>query len=152
MGNLKPLPILEQPDTFWAYLAGYVDGEGSITLCMNGPRFIVTNTHKPTLEHISASIGFGTIQENTARGNIERRTRPCYTLNVGANGMRSLLPRLIPFLIEKKERAERMMDYLNAMSSNPHSRHIPGHIEGLERAREAFLATVPDAWANKAEV
>lgn len=152
MTTITPEPILEQSETFWAYLAGYVDGEGSITICQNGPRFVISNTHLETLTWIRESIGLGQIQEVKAKSHLVRRTRPCYNYSIGANGMRSLLPKLIPLLREKRPRAEKMMDYLATASTNPQARNDPAHVKRREDAREAFMKTVPDAWANKSEV
>jgi hypothetical protein len=98
------LPI--QPDTFWAYLAAFVDGEGSIAMCQNGPRMIISNTHRPTLEWFQQSLDCGYLAQNG------KGTKPCYNLNFGSNAIRAILPKIIPYLKIKRQRAQILLDYL----------------------------------------
>jgi hypothetical protein len=108
-----PLPLNPNiPDTFWAYFAGFIDGEGSIAMCQNGPRLIVSNTHEPTLDLIMSTIGHGYTGEHTAEPQLNK-TKPCYNLNFGINAMKSILPKVIPYLIQKKERAQDMQNFLD---------------------------------------
>lgn len=99
------LPELEQ--TFWAYLAAFIDGEGSVTMCQNGPRLVVSNTHLPTLEWIKDSLGCGYIQANG-----KSKTKQCYNLSFGSNSIRSILPKTIPYMRIKRQRSQILIDYL----------------------------------------
>lgn len=140
MTNTTPLQAGECADVFWAYLAGFVDGEGSISMCQNGPRFIVTNTYLPVLEYIKENLGVGYISE--VGKNSPNRTRQCYHFNVGANGMRTILPKLVPYLQEKKELAIRMIAYMN--TTTPQTAGIQGaeYYKKREDTKNYFLEEV----------
>lgn len=151
MTTVSAYKIRDQPDTFWAYLAGYVDGEGSISICQNGPRFTIANTHLATLEWIRDSMGFGTISERNAKSMLARRTKPCYNLNAGSNGLRAVLPKIIPFLQEKRPQAEAMMEYLATMHSTPAMNKLPEVIAARQTALDKFRIAVANRWGNESE-
>lgn len=100
------------PDTFWAYMAAFIDGEGAVTMCQNGPRLILSNTDLPVLEWFKAKLKCGYIQTLKKQPNT---TKPCYNLNFGSNAIRAVLPKTIPFMHIKQRRAELLMEYLNGV-------------------------------------
>lgn len=109
-----PVVIPEQPDTFWAYLAAFIDGEGSVSMCQNGPRLIICNTDLKALEGIKASLGGqGYIQELQRKGRLSKK--PCYNLTFGARAIRLILPKVIPFMLIKRKRSEILMEYLDTV-------------------------------------
>ena len=95
-----------------SWLAGLLDGEGSITLAkppnINSMRISIANNCMPLLEHVLAVTGTGTIvkkgkpaQANHAQGYYWQ----CY-----ADNARSLLRQILPWLIVKREKALTVLD------------------------------------------
>jgi len=109
MTKCDALILPDQPETFWAYLAAFIDGEGSITMCQNGPRMIISNTHHATMEWIQLSLGCGYLTPNG------KGPRQCYNLNFGSNAIRAILPKVIPYLRIKRKRAGILLEYLQGV-------------------------------------
>lgn len=101
---------MEQPETFWAYLAAFIDGEGSITMCQNGPRLIITNSHLETLEWIRDSLEMGYLAQ--LKGGYGQ-TKPCYSLSFGSHACEAILPKIIQYMRIKKRKGELLLGYLN---------------------------------------
>jgi hypothetical protein len=121
-----PLDVPEQLDTFWAYLAALIDGEGSISMCQNGPRMVIANTDLAVLTHVKDSLQCGYIQEKK-RG--VKATKPCYNLSFGSRPMRVILPKIIPFMHIKKRRAKVMHEYLQTVTARGGSNyHTDFHV------------------------
>ncbi len=120
-------------ETEWAWLAGFIDGEGTIAIYQNGPRMVIANTDLETLEWIQASTGFGYIQENTKR---EMATKPCYLLSFGSHAIRAMLPKLIPHLRCTRSKAEDLLAYMSLLTRNSD----PDRIRRREQAYESFRA------------
>lgn len=102
--------------TFWAYLAGLVDGEGSLGIYPKYVRLDIANTDCATLRALRDALGCGYVQ--TAH---HARHRPCCHLLFGANALRWMLPELMPFLRIKRPLAELLNTYLNS------GRWVRGH-------------------------
>jgi len=79
-----------------AYIAGLVDGEGSITIGRRGQRpdngghspqhnlvVSVVNTHLPTLQWLQETIGAGAIHYKPRNGSLG--TKDCYVWKLGGN-------------------------------------------------------------------
>lgn len=90
---------------FAAYLAGFIDGEGCITIKCNGlVRLSITNTVKPVLDGIRARLGYGSIGRRDNKSN--KKHKPCYSLWVtDAVRIRGLLRELMPYLRVKTDAA-----------------------------------------------
>ena len=103
--KLYTLPILEE--TFWSYLAGIIDGEGSINLVPNGristqPRIDVVNTNMDLLLFVKNRIG-GEIHEKKLG---TKSVKPCFVLYFQShNKVLAILEKTLPYLIIKKEKA-----------------------------------------------
>ncbi len=88
-----------------AYMAGYMDGEGCFQ-ANSQDRYIylsLSNTHKPTLEWIRDTFG-GNLSKQKPRK--ELHYRPIYQWRIWALGAYPLCKALLPYLKEKKEQAE----------------------------------------------
>jgi len=110
--------VSDIPETFWAYLAGFIDGEGSLGVYQSGPRICVSNTHLEVLEWFIRVSGSGVIGKRTGSSQFTA-TKQCYQLHWQANGCRQILPKIIPFMHEKKERAELLLEYLDSVQRKP---------------------------------
>lgn len=106
MAKCEAIILPEQPETFWAYLAAFIDGEGSIAMCQNGPRLIISNTHLQSMEWIKESLGCGYLTPNG------KGVKQCYNLTFGSNSIRAILPKVIPYLRQKRKRAQILLEYL----------------------------------------
>jgi hypothetical protein len=106
-------------ETDAAYLAGMIDGEGSIMVSdrrktrpnASRPSIKVTihNTHYPLMQWLSEKTGTGTIHERKAedmRGNVQARKNIYYWCVTSVTAV-YVLQQVVSFLIEKKELAQR---------------------------------------------
>lgn len=102
------------------WLAGFVDGEGCITLYKGkttpkrknvrySPAVILSNTHLPTLLAIQRCFGGG-IYPKTVKNTPSNWNQGWSLVWSGANRVRELLEKIRPFVITKKEEVEFMLD------------------------------------------
>ena len=108
---------------FYAYLAGYFDGEGSVYIYKNddarykdkeymqgrgnvgikyGLRWKLTNTNLESLEYVKARIGGSIDFYHDTRRN-EDNPKNQYTLNLYADKAMKVLQKTLPYLIIKRE-------------------------------------------------
>lgn len=91
-----------------AYLAGIIDGEGSIDIYASSEQMLarvsVGNTYLPLLEEIQKHYG-GMLCRN--KSNKSNRVKPFYQLEWRGNKrIRPLLEAVLPYLIVKRAQAE----------------------------------------------
>lgn len=124
-------------DTAWAYFAGFFDGEGSIGIGANnkpaggvrrirGPldngdgtrrqlalRLSITNTYRPVLEEFSRLLGMsGGIYIHERRRENRRQAFVLATNRMDV--VRRAIVGMMPYLREKKERAELALRYIDS--------------------------------------
>ena len=113
----------ENTELNFAYLAGLVDGEGSMNFykmnnksCVRGYTFVarltITNKDFETLMQIREEIGFGFVKIKPIDKRMPNRCQ-AYDLVFGARQVRCLLPKLIPHLRIKKKQAVLLMSFLS---------------------------------------
>jgi hypothetical protein len=104
------------------YLAGFIDGEGCLTIALNRKRgpdgelryssfrgvLVVSSNHRPVLDAILAHIGAGSIHEYVGRPEYQGRGWQ-YRLSGPKLGV--LLVRLRPLLIVKAEQADVLLEF-----------------------------------------
>lgn len=104
-----------------SYLAGFVDGDGSISITQQGDRsfssysvtFRVGNTNREVLEWFQKTTGVGKITEMGMNKNWNRpNIKQMYNWTVYPTDLRELLPQITPYLIVKKERGEITAEWL----------------------------------------
>jgi hypothetical protein len=104
-----------------AYLAGFIDGEGCLTIGRAsrkenraGYRYIalltVSNTDLRALHRITDLCGNGKIQLQDKRSSAEHKT--LYRVIWSSNQMRHILPQIRPYLLIKGPQADIVMEYL----------------------------------------
>ncbi len=103
----------------WSYLAGYIDADGciSLTKSKDGHHNIslgVSSINKGILDWILECTGYGKITEVKFNGNIFHKTRKKkqWLWRTHHNGMRYVLPKILPHLKNKKRQAELTMEFL----------------------------------------
>lgn len=102
--------MLRLRGTHAAYIAGFIDGEGTIGMWKVGKKkvwvrqVVVTNTHKPTIQFLKRITGVGTTHQ---RRVAKSHHKPIFSWSVGKKAdIVELLDELWPFLIQKQEQAE----------------------------------------------
>ncbi len=112
-----PLPDL--PETFWAWLAGYVEADGNIGIynvhdrrtgyTYPTPRITIAQKDPEALQVIKACLGTGSLgrRGHTYTGSI------MYALVFGSGASRLLCSKMLPYLVaaEKRARCQRVLDY-----------------------------------------
>jgi LAGLIDADG endonuclease len=116
---------MSEPECAW--LAGVLDGEGSILLSkvfnrlyrrgfFYRPQLEITNSNRSFLIRIAEVIGEGTVHRNK-KGDETTKTRWAYIGSAGV--LRAILPQLLPYMIVKKEQAKRMLEYFEFIDTHP---------------------------------
>lgn len=101
-----------------AYIAGIIDGEGTISLDLSFPkrggyqfhaRLCVTNSSQLLLDYLTEKLG-GAIYRKKG----EWETKPCYRWHIcSKDEVSSLLKIVLPFLVVKKRHAEIVVDFID---------------------------------------
>ena len=101
------------------YIAGIIDGEGTICLskCVwkhrkeayYRPFIKIANTNLQMLKFIQSKLECGSISEDRTENN---NWKACYTLRFSANMIRTFLPIIKNSLLIKKEQAILLNDFL----------------------------------------
>ena len=110
-----------------AWLAGVIDGEGTIFLSKvisrktrRGffylPTIGVSNTNRDFLVKVAETIGEGTVCF-AKKGDAKTRPRWMYIASSGV--LRAILPQILQYLIVKKDRAALMLQFLEFLDNNP---------------------------------
>ncbi len=103
------------PDWKIAYLAGLVDGEGSIIIPSRKQLRVglfIANTHKGVLEWVLGNFPCGSLRLVT-RKQRQPHLKICYQIYIqGTRNVYQLLKGLLPYLIIKKEHAELCIKFL----------------------------------------
>ena len=102
------------PETFWAYLAGFIDGDGSFKLALNKPRhphlrpqfipsIIIGQNDLGVLNYIKEKVGAGFTYTQKAN---KRRKNDKSCLKFSQRVAYLVLPHILPYLLIKKEKAK----------------------------------------------
>lgn len=114
------------------YVAGFIDGEGGFGIYDGQQRMTISNTNREVLVQISEVIGGGRIATRPATD----RWKESHELQIGSLLMREFLPRVIPYLIVKREAAELMVEYLSPIvSRGGFGVPLPDELERARRSR-----------------
>jgi hypothetical protein len=131
-----------------AWLAGVIDGEGSIFLSkvthpayrrgfFYRPQMMVSNSNRPFLVKVMEIIGEGTVHL-AKRGRGGWKTRWEYQGTAGV--MRKIIPQIIPYLIVKRAQAEKVLEYFDFIKENPIQNRKEVSSEYYERLDTIYLA------------
>ena len=135
---------LDQSDA--AYIAGLIDGEGTITLARNhanerrGLAVTISNTERTILQFVLDAIGVGTITNKRAA---KANHTPSYTFHVSNRQALALLQQIRPFLkSHKAKRADLVLtDYLRLTPRN--GRYTESQVQERETFAQKFFAIRP---------
>lgn len=106
-----------------AYIAGLVDGEGTLSVWREHrranksgfryvPTFTISQADQQFLEDIREIVGNGRVYLADARKKNPQH-KPCYNLIFKAHQTRWVLPQLLPYLRVKRRQAELVLRYLD---------------------------------------
>lgn len=101
------------------YIAGILDGEGSIGLYVyidgnKKANLQITNTYKPVLEWILDKMNCGSIHAISKKHTGFPSRKQCYNWTLSSQPhIREVLKALSPFLQIKKEKATTLIDFIN---------------------------------------
>ena len=116
---------LSKPETTWAYLAGMVDGEGCMSIFRHyknrkvskrgyevEPRLMIANMNKETLTDIIALTGLGRVTTLVLKRK-DQDPFENYEIRYNVGEQRIILPKILPYLMQKKDMAEIVLRLLN---------------------------------------
>ncbi len=95
----------------WSYIAGFFDGEGSVSHNGRGFRVSIPQTSEKVLRNIERFVGYGTIIYNPRRKIHWKDTWIYYIAR--QNDVNKFLKKLRPFLIVKKKLVKDILPKLN---------------------------------------
>ena len=118
--------MLDLADVDINWLAAAIDFEGSLCLfkdkhshCCRGfswvPKLQIGNVNKEILNHCKGITKSGAI---SGGGIYKNHWRPVWYWQVCSNGLRELLPLVLPFLIVKKRHAELLIEALDLLKEH----------------------------------
>lgn len=123
--------IQSMQETEAAYVAGIIDGEGSLTLAHRKrneergwesiePNVRISNTNLALMEYLSALLG---ARSYVALGRPKSHWKPQYTISISAFAeIAALLERIMPYLVIKHRRAEIMLHLVRRrLSQEPYT-------------------------------
>lgn len=118
-------------ETKWAYIAGLLDGEGYMDIFLHSnPYFLKTkkgyarefrcnicNTNKELLEKVEEMIGKKCDLVEHKRNPPNPKWKNGFTLRFHPTVLRTLLPKVIPYLVLKKEFAQIILEELTIITT-----------------------------------
>lgn len=119
-------------ETDLAWLAGFIDGEGSIGIskewnygrptlkCNYRPSLSITNSNRESLERAQEIVGNGAIITHKKRNRENPRYKPSYHYTLrNPRLLVDILLELTPFLVIKKIQAILVADFCDSRNGNP---------------------------------
>lgn len=105
--DLNPLSIKTPSEVHLAYIAGLIDGEGSVALKKGQPQIYIYNCFEPVMNWLVEIVG-GTYRVAHRNG---RSPNFCWGIG-GAKNVYHLLTIVSPFLIIKKLQKDEVLNFL----------------------------------------
>jgi hypothetical protein len=134
--SYKPLRLPKLSVSQLAYLAGCIDSEGWLGLskvpdkskhgyCLR-PRLTISNTSVKYAKYLRAMLENGALCKSYNRKHSKGRWKPVWHIDFYEKALRTLLPKVLPYLIIKKPHAKLLMVVLRRLKQ--------GHFSLLESA------------------
>lgn len=134
------------PDTDIAYLAGFLDGEASITIVMLNaknfyvmPRLSVSNTDLAVLQWIHQAFPGGRLYTFRKQTNIRNvNARPIHRIDWTTGAIEAILRQVLPYLRVKRRQAEMVLQLLAFRKAERQTRLVcrPRSAETLAHYRQ----------------
>lgn len=111
----------DNPETFWAWLAGFVDGDGCIGIyrqeskgvVYQAARLVIAQKDRAVLDHIVAAVGAGSVSKRgtTACSKATFGGTVMFHATFGSRATREVCAKLLPYLVtDKKAKAQMVLD------------------------------------------
>jgi hypothetical protein len=146
--------IKDVTETTWAYFAGLIDGEGHINIYRNSSQtkihykdgwrrdyiLNITNNSTELLEIVQKKINLGQVKSYYYNSHSTKQYKAFTSfLRFDANSIRVILPKVLPYLVLKREMAEIMLKSLK-VGETDHSSQRKERLKALDvEFRLAFL-------------
>src|SRR3989344_4627794 len=145
MAEYRKVRKLSKPQA--AYLAGIVDGEGTVTLTRNNVyrhRYLtltISNCELPLLTYVASLIGVGQI---TTKRVYNPKHSPGYTFQIQSRQAIDVIKVILPFLktYKKKRAVFALKHYLKLTPRN--GNYTPAILKRREHFIETFFAILPE--------
>lgn len=144
---LRPRSIGELAPDQQAYLAGFIDGEGTITVSIRKnkatpwtggspitPLIIITNTNKEIIDHFHTILYGSTIKTHGGPGI---RDKDVWVLQIAKLlDVKALLEQISPYLFVKRKQAELLLEFCNLRLKDKWMRYNPRLFDIAKEIRE----------------
>jgi len=122
----------------WAYVAGLLDGEGSICIAVNKPKTGVrkspdhrlqvgiTNTNRELIDWLHEMLG-GHISDNSHSPSRKNQT-PCWAWRIIGHAAQRFLIAALPFLRIKREQARLAIEFQETKKNKHGCRGVPPEV------------------------
>jgi len=98
----------------WSYVAGFFDGEGSVTRNGNGYRVTIPQTHEGVLKEMRRFTGYGTVMKTTAR---QKHWKQSWTFFISRQSLvKHFLNHVQPYLLVKRELVDQVLPVVTKMT------------------------------------
>lgn len=129
-------------ETELAYLAGIVDGEGSVELKIQRTGTMdlllhIYNSDKPLFDWIVEHFGGRLYEIHRKATTLRPQWQPVYNWNIGGQQARDLLERLLPYMLVKPAQARLAIEAWDARQPTPRN---SGKFRGRARPSDEILA------------
>lgn len=123
-GLAAEIDTYQRTHTFsWPWLAGFVDGDGTIMLGKFGriikPILKISLAHLPTISYLAEKLGRGELSSGGGKGN----KRSIRAIRLMSNDLLQVLPEIIPYLVVKKKHAELALEIVRLRAAVPNGQH-----------------------------
>jgi hypothetical protein len=137
--------IFPNDEAKWAWVAGVVDADGYVRFTKStnksvpsrGFRWLVamqvSSVYREFLNLFKEIVGYGSVSKswiNQKRG----KEQPYCKFSMSSDGLRKVLPRIIPYLTIKKKRAELVLEALSMLKRG----RQPNHKETDEKLEKIY--------------
>jgi hypothetical protein len=125
-------PFLKMSAETLAYMAGIIDGEGTVTVSGRGQAQISVANTSNKLAGWMESKGFGLRKTRNIKG------RPYWNMVLGGYSIIEPLKKLLPYLVIKRQQAELVIEYIDLRLSQGHRFTLSARMEEIIREIRAL--------------
>lgn len=139
--KIKKLKLNLSPEQK-GYIAGIIDGEGSIGFKRRHknpyPIVVITNTSQLLIDHLQATIGNELLSYKSKRERKRENHQITYDLIIVGKNTLPLLKEVLPYLIIKKKRAMLVIEFVLLKLSHE-KYNTPPNLNELEIVSEVYM-------------
>lgn len=150
---------MNDTEQFFCWLAGFVDGEGTISITVRGPVTMnrtyhrvyrgylsIANTHAETMLYLKSrldqhyGVNFGSLGRYSGKKVIHK---DYYLLSVARFAhLEILLTDLLPFLVLKKQQATLVLEWVKSRRSKGVTKHLGSNVDEHETGIHAKVIAI----------